>query len=71
MPTFLPVFPQLKSSLEVCPVYQSRAATRVLNSMRIFFLAYWLTTRLRAQWICEGFHGRNPPNPFVVFKPSA
>ncbi|CAF0695397.1 hypothetical protein MPNT_190028 [Candidatus Methylacidithermus pantelleriae] len=54
-PRFEPAFLQPKSSLEVSPVYPWRAATRVPNSIWIFFLAYGFTAPLRAQEISKGF----------------
>ncbi|CAF0691369.1 MULTISPECIES: IS1634 family transposase [Bacteria] len=54
-------FSQLKSSLELRPVYHWGPATQVRNPIRIFFLAYWLTARLRAEWVSKGFHEEVSP----------
>ena len=42
-------FCELKSYLEVRPVYHRRP-DRVVNHVRLCFLAYWLSARLGAEW---------------------
>jgi len=42
-------FCELKSYLKVRPVFH-RKAERVLNHVRICFLAYWISARLASQW---------------------
>lgn len=46
-------FCQLKSYLEVRPIHHRRA-DRVLNHVRLCFLAYWLSARLGAEWRAKG-----------------
>lgn len=53
------VFGELKSFLEVRPVYHWRA-DRVRNHVRICFLAYWLSARLGRQWRQKGEPGEVP-----------
>jgi hypothetical protein len=50
-------FRQLKSYLEVRPIYHYRP-DRVRNHIRICFLAYWITARLGQQWQACGYTGR-------------
>lgn len=53
------VFGELKSFLEVRPVYHWRP-DRVRNHVRICFLAYWLSARLGRQWRQKGEKGEVP-----------
>ncbi len=46
-------FCELKSYLEVRPVYHWRP-DRVVNHVRLCFLAYWLSARLGAEWRAKG-----------------
>ena len=46
-------FCQLKSYLEVRPVYHWRG-DRVVNHVRLCFLAYWLSARLGGEWRVKG-----------------
>ena len=46
-------FCQLKSYLEVRPVYHWRP-DRVVNHVRLCFLAYWLSARLGREWRAKG-----------------
>jgi transposase len=46
-------FCELKSYLEVRPVYHRRP-DRVVNHMRLCFLAYWLSARLGGEWRAKG-----------------
>jgi transposase len=46
-------FCQLKSYLEVRPVYHRRP-DRVINHVRLCFLAYWLSARLGREWRAKG-----------------
>ena len=46
-------FGQLKSYLEVRPVYHWRP-DRVRNHVRLCFLAYWLCARLGQEWRAKG-----------------
>ena len=46
-------FCQLKSYLEVRPVYHYRP-DRVINHVRLCFLAYWLSARLGREWRSKG-----------------
>jgi len=46
-------FCQLKSYLEVRPVHHRRP-DRVINHVRLCFLAYWLSARLGAEWRAKG-----------------
>jgi len=46
-------FCELKSYLEVRPVYHWRP-DRVVNHVRLCFLAYWLSARLGAEWRANG-----------------
>ncbi len=46
-------FCQLKSYLEVRPVHHHRP-DRVINHVRICFVAYWLSARLGAEWRAKG-----------------
>ena len=46
-------FCELKSYLEVRPVYHRRP-DRVINHVRLCFLAYWLSARLGAEWRARG-----------------
>jgi hypothetical protein len=46
-------FCQLKNYLEVRPVFHWRA-DRVINHVRLCFLAYWLSARLRKEWREKG-----------------
>lgn len=52
-------FCQLKSYLEVRPVFHSRP-DRVRNHVRICFLAYWLSARLGREWRARGETGEAP-----------
>ena len=52
-------FCQLKSYLEVRPVYHWRP-DRVRNHVRICFLAYWLSARLGSDWRAQGEKGEVP-----------
>ncbi len=47
-------FCDLKSYLEVRPVYHYRP-DRVVNHVRICFIAYWLSARLAQEWRQKGF----------------
>lgn len=46
-------FCELKSYLEVRPVHHRRP-DRVINHVRLCFLAYWLSARLGAEWRAKG-----------------
>ena len=46
-------FCELKSYLEVRPVYHRRP-DRVINHVRLCFLAYWLSARLGREWRAKG-----------------
>jgi len=46
-------FCELKSYLEVRPIYHWRP-DRVVNHVRLCFLAYWLSARLGAEWRARG-----------------
>jgi len=46
-------FCQLKSYLEIRPVFHRRP-DRVINHVRLCFLAYWLSARLGAEWRAKG-----------------
>jgi len=46
-------FCELKSYLEVRPVYHRRP-DRVVNHVRLCFLAYWLSARLGGEWRARG-----------------
>jgi transposase len=46
-------FGELKSYLEVRPVHHRRA-DRVINHVRLCFLAYWLSARLGGEWRAKG-----------------
>ena len=46
-------FCELKSYLEVRPVHHRRP-DRVINHVRLCFLAYWLSARLGGQWRARG-----------------
>jgi len=46
-------FCELKSYLEVRPVHHHRA-DRVINHVRLCFLAYWLSARLGREWRAKG-----------------
>lgn len=48
-------FRELKTYLEVRPVYHYRA-DRVVNHIRLCFLAYWLSARLGREWGLAGEH---------------
>lgn len=52
-------FCQLKSYLEVRPIYHSRP-DRVRNHVRLCFIAYWLSARLGSQWRASGECGEVP-----------
>jgi transposase len=52
-------FCQLKSYMEVRPVYHYRS-DRVRNHVRICFLAYWLTARIGQEWRSAGELGEVP-----------
>lgn len=52
-------FCQLKSYMEVRPVYHYRS-DRVRNHVRICFIAYWLTARIGQVWRSVGEHGEVP-----------
>ena len=52
-------FGQLKSYLEVRPVYHFRP-DRVRNHVRLCFLAYWLCARLGQEWGARGERGEVP-----------
>jgi transposase len=52
-------FGQLKSYLEVRPVYHFRP-DRVRNHLRLCFLAYWLCARLGQEWRAKGERGEVP-----------
>ena len=49
-------FCELKSYLKVRPVFH-RKPERVLNHVRICFLAYWISARLASQWRASGETG--------------
>jgi transposase len=46
-------FCELKSYLEVRPIFHRRP-DRVINHVRLCFLAYWLSARLGAEWRAKG-----------------
>ena len=46
-------FCELKSYLEVRPVHHRRP-DRVVNHVRLCFLAYWLSARLGGEWRAKG-----------------
>ena len=48
-------FRELKTYLEVRPVYHYRA-DRVVNHIRLCFLAYWISARLGREWGLAGEH---------------
>lgn len=48
-------FRELKTYLKVRPVYHYRA-DRVVNHIRLCFLAYWVSARLGREWGLEGNH---------------
>jgi transposase len=52
-------FCELKSYLEVRPVYHRRP-DRVVNHVRLCFLAYWLSARLGGEWRARGETGEVP-----------
>ncbi len=52
-------FRELKSYLEVRPIYHYRP-DRVVNHVRICFIAYWLSARLRLEWTRLGHNGEVP-----------
>jgi transposase len=52
-------FGQLKSYLEVRPVYHFRP-DRVRNHVRLCFLAYWLCARVGQEWRAKGERGEVP-----------
>jgi len=52
-------FCDLKSYLEVRPVYHWRP-DRVVNHVRICFIAYWLSARLAQEWREKDFNGDVP-----------
>ena len=49
-------FCELKSYLRVRPVFHYRP-DRVVNHVRICFLAYWISARLATEWRARGEHG--------------
>lgn len=52
-------FRELKTYLEVRPVYHYRP-DRVINHIRICFIAYWLSARLAQEWKQLGCHAEVP-----------
>src|SRR2546427_3341201 len=54
------VFCQIKSYLEVRPVFHWRG-DRVVNHVRLCFLAYWLSARLGKEWRAQGETEEVPP----------
>ena len=48
-------FRELKTYLKVRPIYHYRA-DRVVNHIRLCFLAYWMSARLGREWGIEGGH---------------
>lgn len=52
-------FCDLKNYLEVRPVYHYRP-DRVVNHVRICFIAYWLSARLAQEWRQKGFNADVP-----------
>ena len=52
-------FCQLKSYLEVRPIYHWRP-DRVRNHVRLCFIAYWLSARLGKEWRASGEQGEVP-----------
>src|SRR6266581_8305247 len=52
-------FCELKSYLEVRPVFHWRP-DRVVNHVRLCFLAYWLSARLGREWRAKGERGEVP-----------
>lgn len=46
-------FCELKSYLEVRPIHHRRA-DRVVNHVRLCFLAYWMSARLGGEWRAKG-----------------
>jgi transposase len=52
-------FCQLKSYLELRPVFHSRP-DRVRNHVRLCFIAYWLCARLSIEWRAKGEKGEVP-----------
>ena len=52
-------FCELKSYLEVRPVYHRRP-DRVINHVRLCFLSYWISARLGGEWRAKGETGEVP-----------
>jgi transposase len=52
-------FRELKTYLEVRPVYHYRP-DRVVNHVRLCFIAYWLSARLRQEWAALNCHREVP-----------
>ena len=52
-------FRETKSYLEMRPIYHQRD-DRVRNHIRICFLAYWISARLRQEWSGKGEHREVP-----------
>lgn len=52
-------FRELKTYLEVRPVYHYRP-DRVVNHVRICFIAYWLSARLSREWTQLNYHAEVP-----------
>jgi transposase len=52
-------FRETKSYLEVRPIYHQKD-DRVRNHIRICFLAFWISTRLRSEWQAMGEHREVP-----------
>lgn len=52
-------FRELKTYLEVRPVYHYRP-DRVVNHVRICFIAYWLSARLAREWVQLDYHAEVP-----------
>jgi len=52
-------FRELKSCLEVRPVFHRRP-DRVVNHVRVCFLAYWISARLGVAWKARGERGEVP-----------
>lgn len=52
-------FCELKSYLEVRPVHHRRP-DRVINHVRLCFLAYWMSARLGREWRAQGLHEEVP-----------
>ena len=52
-------FCELKSYMQVRPIQHHRP-DRVVNHVRVCFLAYWLSARLSVEWRAKGETGEVP-----------